>query len=106
MYRVAQEALNNVTKHARARYVSVHLKRTEGCVVMTITDDGRGFAIDQDSPTGHFGLLDMRERAASMGSRLKVESDPGHGACLSVEVPLHPKEVIDEELKANTYSGR
>jgi len=47
----------------------------------------------------------MREHAESMGSRLKVQSEPGEGACLSVEVPVHPREVIDEELKANTYSG-
>jgi nitrate/nitrite-specific signal transduction histidine kinase len=47
----------------------------------------------------------MRERAQSMGSHLRVESEPGRGARITVEVPVHPPEVIDEELKANTYSG-
>jgi signal transduction histidine kinase len=105
LLRIGQEAVANAVKHGNARQISIELSFTPTEVRLSVTDDGCGFVIDQDSPTGHFGLLDMRERAASMGSRLKVESQPGHGACLSVEVPLHPKEVIDEELKANTYSG-
>jgi two-component system sensor histidine kinase UhpB len=75
-------------------------------VCLTVRDDGQGFTADQGSPTGHFGLLDMRERAQSMGSQLKVESEPGRGTRITVEVPVHPHEVIDEELKANTYSSR
>jgi len=71
-----------------------------------VSDDGKGFVTGQPSPTGHFGLLDMRERAQSMGSHLKVESEPGRGTRIAVEVSLHPAEGIDEELKANTYSGR
>ena len=64
-------------------------------------------AAGQSSPTGHFGLLDMRERAQSMGSHLKVESEPGRGTRIAVEVPpSSPAEGIDEELKANSYSGR
>ncbi len=78
VYRVAQEALNNVTKHARARRVSVHLKRTEGCVVMTITDDGRGFATGELLPD-HFGLSIMQERANDVGAQVAIHSQPGNG---------------------------
>ena len=47
----------------------------------------------------------MRERAQSMGSHLRVESEPGHGTRIAVEVPVHSAEAIDEELKTNTHSG-
>ena len=57
-------------------------------VRLTVSDDGQGFAADQASPTGHFGLLDMRERAQSMGSHLTVESEPGRGTRIAVEVPV------------------
>ena len=73
---------------------------------LTVTDDGQGFAAEQASPAGHFGLLDMRERAQSMGNALRVESEPGRGTRITVEVPLQPRDIIDEDLKANTYSGR
>ncbi len=105
LLRIGQQAVANAVKHGSARQISIELSFTPTIVRLSVTDDGRGFAVDQASPTGHFGLLDMRERAESMGSRLKVQSEPGEGACLSVEVPVHPREVIDEELKANTYSG-
>jgi len=105
LLRIGQEAVANAVKHGNARKISIELSFAPTVVRLSVTDDGRGFAVEQGSPTGHFGLLDMRERAGSMGSRLKIKSEPEHGACLSVEVPLRPKEMIDEELKANTYSG-
>lgn len=111
LLRIGQEAVANAVKHGGARHVSIELRFEPASVCLTVRDDGEGFAAAQPSPTGHFGLLDMRERAQSMGSHLKVESEPGHGTRIAVEVPLHPSEVhpaegIDEELKANSYSGR
>jgi signal transduction histidine kinase len=105
LLRIGQEAVANAVTHGNARQISIELSYAPAVVRLSVSDDGCGFTVDQSSRTGHFGLLDMRERAQSMGSRLKVESDPGHGACISVEVPVHLREVIDEELKANTYSG-
>jgi signal transduction histidine kinase len=105
LLRIGQEAVANAVKHGNAHRISIELGYTPAVVRLSVSDDGRGFTVKQGSRTGHFGLLDMRERAQSMGSRLMVESDPGHGARISVEVPIHPKEVTDEELKANTYSG-
>jgi len=106
LLRIGQEAVANAVKHGGARQVSIELRFDPGSVCLTVSDDGQGFAAGQPSPTGHFGLLDMRERAQSMGSHLRVESEPGRGTRIAVEVPLHPPERIDEELKADTYSGR
>src|SRR5262249_17056844 len=106
LLRIGQEAVANAVKHGKARRITIELSYASSEVRLRVQDDGSGFAVEQGSPSGHFGLLDMRERAQSMGSLLKVQSEPGHGSCISVDVPVHPKEVIDEDLKANTYSSR
>jgi signal transduction histidine kinase len=105
LLRIAQEAVANAVKHGRAQQVCIELHYAPTSVCLTVTDDGQGFMANQASPTGHFGLLDMRERALSMGSQLKVESEPGRGTRLAVEVPLHSSQAVDEELKTNSYSG-
>jgi signal transduction histidine kinase len=105
LLRIGQEAVANAVKHGRAGQVSIELQYATASVCLSIVDDGQGFAAGQSSPAGHFGLLDMRERAQSMGSHLRVESEPGRGTRIAVEIPLHPQEAIDEELKTNSYSG-
>src|SRR5262245_22607964 len=105
LLRIGQEAVANAVKHGKARHITIELSYGPNEVRLGVQDDGSGFAVEQGSPSGHFGMLDMRERAQSMGSQLKVVSEPRHGTSISVDVPLHSKEVIDEELKANTYSG-
>jgi len=78
VYRVAQEALNNVTKHARAKHVTVvFIRKTEG-LEMRIKDDGRGFRQDHRS-ADHFGLAIMCERAQEVGAEVAVHTQPGHG---------------------------
>jgi signal transduction histidine kinase len=106
LLRIGQEAVANAVKHGRAQRVSIELLYAPIFVRLTVCDDGQGFTATQAPPTGHFGLLDMRERAQSMGSQLNVESEPGRGTRVWVEVRVRPPEMIDEELKANTYSGR
>jgi signal transduction histidine kinase len=105
LLRIGQEAVANAVKHGRAQHVSIELRYAPASVCLTVSDDGQGFVSAQASPTGHFGLLDMRERAQSMGSHLRVESEPGRGARIAVEVLVHAAEAIDEELKTNTHSG-
>jgi signal transduction histidine kinase len=105
LLRIGQEAVANAVNHGHARQVSIELLYAGASVSLTVIDDGRGFAAGQSSPAGHFGLLDMRERAQSMSSHLRVESQPGRGTRIAVEVPLQAPVGIDEELKANTYSG-
>ena len=86
LYRITQEALTNVVKHAQARHVSIVLTRRDGSVAAVIEDDGRGFGGGDDS--SGLGLLGMRERIALVEGRLEVESTPGSGTTLSIEVPI------------------
>ena len=85
LYRITQEALTNVVKHAQANHVSIVLTRRDGSVSAVIEDDGRGFT--GKSSTNGLGLLGMHERVALVDGRLSVESSPGRGTTLSIEVP-------------------
>jgi signal transduction histidine kinase len=105
LLRIAQEASANAVKHGRAQQVQIELLYASTSICLTVTDDGTGFAASQTSPTGHFGLLDMRERAQSMGSELKIDSEPGRGTRITVNVPMNSSEAHHAELKTNTYSG-
>jgi signal transduction histidine kinase len=87
LYRVVQESLTNVVKHAHARNVSILLTRKHGAVVVVVEDDGEGFA-PADSDEGGFGLAGMRERLALLDGMLQIESSEGSGTTLVAEVPL------------------
>lgn len=84
-FRIAQEALANVARHARARRVQVTL-HGPAPARLAIADDGQGFAIEQVG-AGRFGLISMRERAAAVGARLRVQSAPSQGTEVVVEWP-------------------
>ena len=90
LYRIAQEALNNVIRHARARHATVKITFDKE-IVLEVADDGVGFRVPKSptdfAPSGHFGLLGMRERADLIGARLDVQSEAGRGTRLSVRVP-------------------
>jgi signal transduction histidine kinase len=105
LLRIGQEAVANAVKHGRAQQVAIELRYAPASVCLTVSDDGEGFVAAQASPAGHFGLLDMRERAQSMGTYLRVESEPGCGTRIAVQVPIPSPEAMDEELKTNTHSG-
>lgn len=92
-YRVAQEALNNITKHARAKHVQIVLKRNFGSLEMRIVDDGRGFNQDEVAST-HFGLGIMYERAKEVGAQLTIHSQPGHGT--EVSFAWRASEIVPE----------
>jgi signal transduction histidine kinase len=87
LYRLVQEALTNVVKHARARNVSILLVRRDSTATAVIEDDGRGFNPDELRDDG-LGLVGMRERVGLLDGRLSVESSPENGTTLAVEVPL------------------
>ena len=87
LYRIVQESLTNVVKHARARRVSILLARREGAVKAVVEDDGRGFDPAELAGDG-FGLVGMRERLALLGGRLEVESGPEAGTTIAAEVPI------------------
>ena len=91
LYRIAQEALNNVVKHAKAKKVSVLLEFNRGEAVLVVEDDGRGFNPNArtrrtDSGMG-LGLIGMRERAALFGGKLEIESARGKGTTVIARVP-------------------
>jgi signal transduction histidine kinase len=97
LYRIAQEALNNVVHHAKAKHATVSI-RFEKEVSLEIRDDGIGFDVPKSptdfAPSGHFGLLGIRERADLIGAKLDVQSDAGQGTRLSVRLTdptIHPK---------------
>ncbi|HET9614479.1 MAG TPA: GAF domain-containing protein, partial [Candidatus Limnocylindrales bacterium] len=86
LYRIAQEALHNVVKHAAARQVELFVDRRGATIVLRIRDDGKGF--DAASvPDGHLGLAGMRARAEKIGARFGVESRAGEGTTIEVTVP-------------------
>ena len=86
LYRIVQESLTNVVKHAHASRVSVLLTRRNGSVAAVVEDDGRGFDLSE-VPDGGFGLLGMRERVAALGGRLELESGES-GTTIVAEVPV------------------
>ena len=93
VYRTAQEALQNVAKHAAARSVLVRLYRQADRAVLEVTDDGAGFdatAPGRPGPTG-FGLSGMRERAELLGGRLDLATAPGQGTTVRLEIPYLPR---------------
>ena len=87
LYRIAQEALTNIVKHAHAQQVSIVLQRKAGAVSAVIEDDGRGFVPGVEKDSG-LGLIGMRERVALVAGRLEIESAEGAGTTLVVEVPV------------------
>jgi signal transduction histidine kinase len=89
LFRIIQEALTNTAKHARARRVDIRLASNCAKAVVTIVDDGVGFEPPAaEAPSRlHWGLTIMRERAAAVGGDLQLESAPGRGTRLTVEVP-------------------
>lgn len=90
LYRIVQEALSNVVRHAEASRVTIRIDVADRQVVAVVRDDGRGF--DPGLPPGNdgrgLGLMGMRERANLVGGRVSVESEPGAGTCIRLEIPL------------------
>ena len=87
-YRIAQEALNNVLKHAQARKVVINLIVDQQHAILGINDDGVGFVFDEVLDKGGIGLKSMVERAERLGAHLMINSTPGKGTQIQVEVPL------------------
>jgi signal transduction histidine kinase len=86
VYRVAQEAITNVVKHASAKKITVKLETIEGKITLTVQDDGVGFDMDKIDKTSHFGMAGMQERAQLIGGGLTVISKPGDGTTIRLTV--------------------
>jgi two-component system sensor histidine kinase UhpB len=86
IYRVIQECLTNIAAHAKAHNVTIEVAQTAGLLLVTVVDDGIGFFVVS---TSHgFGLTGIRERVDVFGGTCEVDSNPGHGTCVSVRLPL------------------
>ncbi len=92
LFRIAQEALNNVARHAQASSVCMQLDFVDGSVMLDIKDNGKGFVVAEKlgmhSERRAWGLLGMQERVALVGGKFRIESEPGRGTKLVVEIPL------------------
>jgi signal transduction histidine kinase len=87
LYRIVQEALTNVVRHAEARTVRVRLESSPEAVVLEIADDGRGIPPGMIDDPGSLGLVGMRERAAALGADFQVVAGPNGGTTVRVAVP-------------------
>jgi signal transduction histidine kinase len=90
LYRITQEALNNVVKHSRATHAEVRISFDPSETTVEVNDNGGGFTVPKSptefAPSGHFGLLGVHERADLIGARLEIESSPGKGTHLKVRL--------------------
>jgi len=90
LFRICQESLTNIARHAGARNVSITLGKNDNWLELSISDDGRGIDAQKQHSNGKtLGLLGMKERALMMGGALAIDSSPGKGLRLSVTLPLH-----------------
>jgi signal transduction histidine kinase len=87
VFRVLQECLTNVAKHAEATQVEATLERTEEEVVLTVHDDGRGFSTGDSRNPGSYGLVGLKERALLLDGSVSVESQPGKGTRIELRIP-------------------
>lgn len=88
VYRVVQEALRNCEKHAQAHRIDINLCMEDGWLKVEVRDDGVGFTSERDAVgTGHLGLIGMRERASALGGALTLQSAPGEGAIVRLQIP-------------------
>jgi two-component system nitrate/nitrite sensor histidine kinase NarX len=92
LYRICQESLNNIAKHAKASQVKIDVVQETGIFELRIRDDGRGFNTADQTPSGHYGLSMMRERAETVGARLTVTSRVGHGTEIAIRWSPIPKK--------------
>ncbi len=89
LYRITQEALTNIVRHAQAQTASIFIERSNGTVRAVIEDDGIGFDPTQSEHLdGHLGLYGIRERAELLGGKLTIESERAHGTSLYIEIPV------------------
>lgn len=93
VYRLAQECLNNAAKHAQAKNVKVSLHNADGVIKLGVSDDGLGFDVGQTAGrNGSYGIGGMRDRVALLGGRMEIDSRPGRGTRVSVELPVPGEE--------------
>jgi PAS domain S-box-containing protein len=94
VFRIIQESLANIAKHARASRAEVAIEEGDGEVMISVRDDGRGFSIDDPRKPDSFGLVGLRERAYLLGGEATIISAPGQGTNVEVRLPLTPPPTL------------
>ena len=89
LFRICQEALTNVTRHAHATAVSIQLECQDAQISLVVKDNGRGITDEEIQRHGSLGLLGMKERVVLLGGTLEVKGRPGEGTILAIRMPLH-----------------
>ena len=98
IYRLTQEALNNIVKHAAARDVWVNLTRKEEELTLVVRDNGRGFSVEEAWQSGGNGMHNMRERASLLQGQIEIRSAPGKGTTITVHVPITTTYVKNQDF--------
>ncbi len=104
-YRIVQEALTNVGRHAHATRVTIQTRNAEGSWQLTVEDNGVGIPLPEKTRRGALGLVGLRERAQLCGGRLVISGVNGGGTRLNVELPLHFDSTLSSTVKAGTLAG-
>jgi signal transduction histidine kinase len=89
LFRILQETLTNVARHAGATQVAIRLEGGDERIVLSVADNGRGITKRQSADEGAFGIIGMRERAHLWGGELRIAGRPGEGTTVTVSIPLH-----------------
>jgi signal transduction histidine kinase len=110
VYRIVQEGLTNVLRHAKASTCRIHLARTPHGVTATIEDDGVGFDpnLRNTEAGGGLGLVGIRQRVARLNGTVRIESSPGRGTLLTADIPIgstDPQSLADSTALAPTVAG-
>lgn len=92
VFRIFQETLTNIVRHADADEIHVRLEKREGYLLLEVRDNGRGITEGQIANSKSLGLLGIRERALLWGGTVSIQGEPGKGTTLSVKIPLAPLE--------------
>lgn len=112
VYRIVQEALTNIARHAHANTVLVHVEGDAETIQITIRDDGRGFDSERHQQTFEpgqehgWGLVGMRERASLLGGTLEITSKPGHGTTIQTSIPIQALHNFKEPILPNATDKR
>jgi len=105
LYRIIQEALTNIARHASAQSASILVERRQNTVIAVIEDNGIGFDPHHNSNHQRIGILGMQERAKQLGGQLKIESSPGQGTSIFVEIPVDDHETEFKREETHSAGG-
>jgi signal transduction histidine kinase len=95
VFRMFQELVSYIEKHADAQRVEVHIKRDRRSLTLTVSDDGKGIGAEQLRRTDSLGLLALQERTGTLGGQLDIQTCPGKGTTATLRVPIQPEPPVD-----------